>query len=43
MCLKKEKVVGQNLSGDFHLMFEAVAKDIMQTLILILLHLFLVQ
>ena len=36
MCLNKEKVVGQNLTGDFHLMFEVVAKDILQTLILIL-------
>ena len=35
MCLNKEKVVGQNLTGNFHLLFEAVAKNIMQTLILI--------
>ena len=35
MCLIKEEVVGQNLSCNFHLMFEAVAKNIMQTLILI--------
>ena len=35
MCLNKEKVVGQNLTGNFYLMFEAVAKNIMQTLILI--------
>ena len=35
MCLNKEEVVGQNLTGNFHLMFEAVAKNIIQTLILI--------
>ena len=35
MCLNKEKVVGQNLTGNFHLMFEAVAKNIMQILFLI--------